>query len=513
MNQPRPYAAPLPVSYCSDGRRQIFLIENHDEALFAWKRAGVSARILVHVDPHHDMWWNRPGTGITFANYVSVALQEDRVRAVYWVVPEASWATARTRRQIFHELRAIQRAYPGPHRAIRFERCRARTKVLGKRLEVCSLDSLPEVGEPVLLDLDVDFLVLPRVADNPSADHPELPCCWPEDLVARMGARNLCWDLATIAYSVEGGYTPLRWKYLGEELALRLGADQASDARLDAMACLRAGAEAAFRGDRDAAMAAYRAAAARWPDSAAPLLHLALFLQRLGDLDQARNLYRRAIECDPSYRTAYSSEGLWHSWNHQPQAAASEFRRALELNPEDATSLVGLGWLAMQNKGWAEAEILLRKALHSDPAHLDGWRALGEVLERQGRHGEAREALDRSLQLALAGGKSRRRPPAIYSGAPRLLDLDHWKVFVDIGRLYRKQGNRVAARRRLEMAVAGGYESVDLCKEILLLDAGDGSGEATQFLQYAKQMLRASVHLTRPAWDFGERIYELCRVW
>jgi tetratricopeptide (TPR) repeat protein len=497
----------------SQGQQQIHLFENHDEALFVWRRAGVSSRILVHVDPHHDMWWNRPGTGITFANYVCAALQEDLVRQVYWVIPDPSWATVRNRQQILDELRGILRAYPGAWRNLRFERRRAHMDILGKSVEVCSPLSLPELEEPALLDLDTDFRMLPRVADNPSADHPELPCCWPEDLVAQMAARSLRWDLATIAYSVEGGYTPLRWKYLGQELALRLGASPSDDVRLSAMAHLRGGAEADSRGDLEAAAVAYHAAAAQWPDSAAPLLHMALLRQRLGDLDQAQSLYRRALECDPSYRTAYSSEGLWHYWKENWQAAALEFRRTLELNPDDATSLVGLAWLAMRRKRWADAEALLRKALAADPAHLDAWRAIGEVMERQGRHGEACPAFERSLQLALAGGKSRLRPPPIYTGAPRLLDLDHWRVFVDIGRLYRKQGNRLAAGQRFGMALAGGYESLDVHWQMLLLGTAGGYGRAKQAWQCAIQALRAGANLIRPLWDFGQRLYELYRSW
>ena len=32
-------------------------MENHDEAYHVWRQAGISQRVLVHVDAHHDMAW------------------------------------------------------------------------------------------------------------------------------------------------------------------------------------------------------------------------------------------------------------------------------------------------------------------------------------------------------------------------------------------------------------------------------------------------------------------------
>lgn len=513
MSQPQPCPALPHAPADSDPGRQIFLFENHDEALFVWRRAGVSSRILIHVDPHHDMGWNQPGASVTFANYICAALQEDLVREVYWVVPNASWATAGNRRQIVHQLREIVRAYHGSPRDLRIEKNRACARILGKPLEVCALSSVPAPAEPVLLDLDVDFLVLPRVGTMPAAEHPELPCCWPGELVAELEARNLRWDLATIAYSVEGGYTPLHWKYLGQELALRLAASGEDKERQDAMTQLRSGAESLHRGDTEGAAAAYRKAAALWPESAAPTLHLALLFQQRGNLEEAQRLHRGALERDPSCRTAYSSDGLWHYWDGRWQAAASEFRRAIELNPEDATSQVGLAWLAMRRKRWTEAEDLLRRAIGVEPGHLDAWRALGETLERQGRYREACAALERSLQLALAGGKSRRIPPPIYTGAPRLLDFDHWTVFANLGRLYQKQGDPAAARQRLSMALAGGYESLDLHWRLLWLGANDGRGHARRLWDCVKQLWGAGRKLLHPLLRCIERLYEAWMAW
>ncbi|MFZ6016554.1 MAG: hypothetical protein ACOYU0_02855 [Nitrospirota bacterium] len=46
------------------------------------------------------------------------------------------------------------------------------------------------------------------------------PWILPERLVERLTLKGITVDILTISYSVEGGFTPLRYKYLGEELCL-----------------------------------------------------------------------------------------------------------------------------------------------------------------------------------------------------------------------------------------------------------------------------------------------------
>ena len=75
-------------------------MENHDAAYGVWRDAGVKGRTLIHVDAHHDMWWAPSPDRITIANFISVALADDLVRQVFWVVPDRGWGTAGARRPI-----------------------------------------------------------------------------------------------------------------------------------------------------------------------------------------------------------------------------------------------------------------------------------------------------------------------------------------------------------------------------------------------------------------------------
>ena len=40
--------------------------------------------------------------------------------------------------------------------------------------------------KPYCLDIDTDYLVIPRVISGGTDEHPALPWCWPEELVAKL---------------------------------------------------------------------------------------------------------------------------------------------------------------------------------------------------------------------------------------------------------------------------------------------------------------------------------------
>ena len=439
---------------------RIFRIENHDEALSIWRNSGRKDRILVHVDAHHDMWWVPPGQPVTIANFISPALREGLLREIHWVVPDRSWDSAENRRQILHHVYRIQENFPGRSGPLEIEHHRISTTLLGKPLHICSVEGLPKFGEEVLLDLDVDYLIFPRVTYGPGDPHPNLPWMWPEGLLSRLQAREARSDLVTIAYSVYGGFTPLRWKYLGDELEARLGGADADVLR--GMELIREGAEAASRGEFSAAEQKYSEAAERLPNLAAPQWRLAYLYLDVGRRNEGRRMYQRAMELDPRYCTAFNSDALWHLWDRRWEAAEREYRRTLELDPTDATAHLGLGWLALERSEWGAAESELRRAVEIQPDLLDAHRALGKALQKLGRQREAIAAYENSLKLALAGLESLHECAGIAAERPRLSDPRHFEVYANLGRLCLALEEWDRAGRHLRMAAAGGLDGVIL---------------------------------------------------
>jgi Flp pilus assembly protein TadD len=74
--------------------------------------------------------------------------------------------------------------------------------------------------------------------------------------------------------------------------------------------------------------------------------------------------------------------------------AAREFRRALELEPNDVMARSCLGGILARKGDWVNAEAELKRATSSVEADYAAWHNLGYVLERQGRLSDAITAFD-----------------------------------------------------------------------------------------------------------------------
>jgi tetratricopeptide (TPR) repeat protein len=440
-----------------DPIQQVHLMENHDGSYGLWRDAAFKNRILVHIDAHHDMWWFDDNHTLTIANFVCLALRERIVREVYWVVPDGSWEHPAGLKAIGNHLKKILRTYPGTPADTQWEPRRVRTSVLGCPLVICSLDTLPSFSEDVLLDIDTDYLAIPRVSYRTEDVLDPVPWRSPEQLTEILRSAALRTDFVTIAYSVEGGYTPLGWKYLGDELALRLRDPNQKD-MADTYARMRQGIVAMLRGDAAQAENSFRGVGDKL--GAAPYFHLANLMAESGRPEEARRYHERALAMDPSYRTAYASAGIPLYRAKNDDASQVAFRRALLLDPADAYAHLGLGWIAARHKRWAEAEKEFRAALALQPDLLDAHRGLGRALDKQGRFQEAIEPYQQFLKLALRGHRPLNEVIATDPSAALLLDSDHGRVHALLARIYERQGDLKRAISSYRIAIAGGYDRV-----------------------------------------------------
>jgi tetratricopeptide (TPR) repeat protein len=453
-------------------------VENHDAAYGVWKAAGVRHRTLIHLDAHHDMHWVADPRDITIGNFIARALAEDLLDAVYWVVPDGTWTRAGLR-AVRRHLRALRRTYPtsGPlrHREPFFE-----AELIGKRLIVCTLRNLPRLEQP-LLDIDVDYLIMPSASF--SADqHGAIPWCWPSDLVRRLTAAGVSSDLTTIAYSVEGGYTPLQWKHLGDELSALLSAADCNDDRLAAMQLMGEGAMLESRGDRPAAERYFLEAAAKVTTFAAPWYRLSRLEAGEGRTADARAHFDRAVTIDSSYYTAYDGGGFW-AWQHSRwDEAERAFHAVLSRDPEHEFALTGLGLLAARRKRWDQAERFARAALARNDTLVDAHRVLGAALAGRGRDRVALASYDRSLGLVLAGCKPFLRPLSTDSSGGTPEDPGHASTYERIGEIHMRLGEPSKAIDAFRFAIAAGNARTITRARVaaLCLKTGDWRGALTQ---------------------------------
>ena len=445
-----------------DAIGRIVVMENHDAAYGVWRDAGVAQRTLIHVDAHHDMWRARRPDQITIASFISVAVADNLVRHVYWVVPDRGWGSAATRRPLLRHLRELTRQYPGSDSRIQVEPHRLSAHLGPAQLTVCPFRSLPRPTEAVLLDIDVDFMVIPRVSYGRLDDHDPRPWCWPAELIDCLREAEVKTDLVTVALSVEGGYTPLKWKYLGDELKQRLADPTGRGPTIRGMELMREASASMGRGDVGGAERQYRAAAAALPAAAAPLYHLAHLSIDAGHLDDAQRLYQQALAIDPSYRTPFGSGGFPYFWDGYVEEARREFQRALQFDPRDPHAHLGLGLIAAGSRRWDEAARRLTEALSMDDRRVEGYRALGTVLAHTGQVDASIRAYERSLQLTLAGEPLLERAIVTGPGDGRVVDPDHGLAHAELARLHARRGSIARAIVGYRMSIAGGYDGVAL---------------------------------------------------
>ena len=448
----------------------IATFDLHDRAYEVWRDAGASGEVLVHIDAHHDAARDPAWTAIDIGNYVRAAIRDGMVADARWIVPDPMWRETATRRILLRELRTIgdRRVRDDQGGPLRTASRGARTRVEGIEMWLGPLAAMPPLDvararplgavlgrppRPVLLNVDVDYLLTARYEKHRTAEPLAQPWCWPDELVPRLRASGIEARITTVATSVTGGFTPLRWAHLAREIAVRLGGETSSP-MLDCFAALRDAARLRKARKAARALAACRDAASLCPDEAAAHFHLAEILQAIGNLDEARGAYRRACALDPSYAHPFRTRGPYLYRRGRVREAEAAWREGLALDPDDSHAHLGLAMIAIGRNRPADARRLAEHSLVRRPDAVDAWRALGQARAALGEPRAAVEAYERAMALSLRG--------AVPLGGPwssnrerRLVDPGHWTDHAAAGDLRARLGDLDAAIAHYTIAAAG----------------------------------------------------------
>lgn len=369
----------------------IVMMEDHDKAFHAWREARLQSRILVHLDPHIDFgwildenpremlnassWlevesllrrptlWNFQGrpmeNGIHIGNYIYPAMKEKIVRAFYWVVPDGMMQTQRDKKEVCRFFLNLKQVFPE-----RVENLYRGANSVGCLLDgvptvACALENLPPFSENVLLDIDTDYFIIPRFKKSYPHFDPDATQPWlrPENLVEKLRAKKIRSDFITIAYSVDGGYTPLEYKHLGDELKN----------------CLQQTHE----------------------ERRAPLhFAQARLCQAQGDMETARRHYLEAIREDPAYASAWNNFGPVYLSLKKWGKSLEAFQAASLLDPDNPNPLCGLGHCLARGKKWGEAGGYYARTLRLNPGLEEARFGLALSLSRRKRWQESLETLN-----------------------------------------------------------------------------------------------------------------------
>lgn len=388
---------------------KIIMMEDHDKAYHAWRDRGIRGKILVHIDAHIDFGWIPevdldeigPATGepggrsermpllnpfistrkkmLHIGNYICPAMRDGMVEKFYWVVPDESLRSRRGRAQIIKYLRRVLKVEGSSNRNITRTDDGMRCRIMGKDVIVCSLESLEFIDEPVLLDIDVDFMVTRYIYDdlNPK----RVPWMYPDELVKKISKSVTQVELLTIAYSVEGGYTPLRFKYLGDDLRAIYAGEISESARAiieikkKALLCEKVK-------NIESAVALYKEAL-RIDDGDASV-YFNLFVLR-----QDAFFYRQACARDKTYATDYNNYGILYLQYNKFDIAEAEYKKFLLMDADNAAILNGLGYIALAKKRYLNAAGYFNRCLSLKKDHLDARRGIGIVNFKTGSLDEA----------------------------------------------------------------------------------------------------------------------------
>ena len=236
-------------------------------------------------------------------------------------------------------------------------------------------------------------------------------------------------------------------------------------------------------------------------DDAGPLLarvHIgrAAIAERDGDLDQAAELYRQAVELAPSDFTVLSALVEFHADVRHWTEAITAIQRFVNTNaasPSDRLS-ARMRQATIHADGEMDphrAISVLRDVIKSDPGHQDAYYLLAQQYFLIAKYTDARAAIDRVIELATAPGQ-----PLI---APALARYYYYK-----GRILDASGDSRAAAPQYRRATEydPGYAPPALVLARRAADGGDQRQAETILIEAAHAAMahggpRAAVPLQR----------------
>jgi len=150
------------------------------------------------------------------------------------------------------------------------------------------------------------------------------------------------------------------------------------------------------------------------------VLSMGIYLQRHGRVPDALDMYQKVLSrsTDPQLRaTAWSQIGSANAQAKNYDQAKLSYENALQLNPKDASALVGSGLLAERNGHSGQAAAQLDRAVHIEPSDV-GFLLLAHALLHDGRvqEAEATEELARKISPDLSQADKNATQAEIFFG-------------------------------------------------------------------------------------------------
>lgn len=128
-------------------------------------------------------------------------------------------------------------------------------------------------------------------------------------------------------------------------------------------------------------------------------MNLGLIYYRQGRGEEAVELFKKAIELDPSNAKAYSNLGNAYRAQKRLEEALALQKKAVELKPGEPSYYNNMGTVLMDMARYAESEGAFRKALSIDAGYAEALNNLGLLFYAQERLDEAQPYFLKAIEL------------------------------------------------------------------------------------------------------------------
>jgi tetratricopeptide (TPR) repeat protein len=156
--------------------------------------------------------------------------------------------------------------------------------------------------------------------------------------------------------------------------------------------------------------------------------------------DAAIDEFRKAIAKDDHILGAHYSLGATYmmQWGEPVfDKAEAEFRKELELDPNNALVYAGLGRIAMDRRKYPQAEANLKRAVELDSHNAGTYRLLGQLYKENGKAPEAEAAFRKAIALTLD---------------PSANGYEVEQAHFWLGRLLMESGRKAEGRKELDIS-------------------------------------------------------------
>lgn len=200
---------------------KIFKIDNHDQSYQIWKDNNIKNSIVIHIDAHMD-FVTGTYSYMFIGNYLNYAFDEQIINTMVWVIPDPSFLDE----FILDNLIETSADYFKLVFKSKDMVLLKGNKDIKKRLIITRLSKVSNVMarmndyEDVLVDIDIDYFVNPYVHITYSNYYQNsywIKCNEVCEAIRPLLMLNKC-KLITIARSIYGGYTPLLYSFICDQL-------------------------------------------------------------------------------------------------------------------------------------------------------------------------------------------------------------------------------------------------------------------------------------------------------